>query len=130
MSVFPDTQVLPTIDGRRASVPRDSFRSQTPIALLAIVAIAAILAVNTAGTRDVLAVDPGSMLPAECADCGVIVAIRPIAAADSGVVGSNRGFALEVRMGDGSRRIVEQLATGLDIGDRVRVNGDALTPVR
>jgi hypothetical protein len=131
MTVFPDTQAVALKDPRRP-VARESFLSQTPLALVAIVAVAAIVAVNTAETPATRGASPApaprpAAAPAPCADCGEIVSIRPIPAAELGVAGPEHGYALEVRMNDGSLRTVKQFASGFDVGDRVRVNGNALT---
>jgi hypothetical protein len=134
MTVFPDTQAMPALEAPRGDAPRDSFRSQTPIALLAIVAVGAILAVNTSGPDEALAGGaeraPSQRLkpaPALCAECGEVISIRRIPAGELGDPGPDEGYALELRMNDGSRRIVKQFAPGFDVGDRVRVNGNALT---
>jgi hypothetical protein len=131
MTVFPDTQAAALQDSRRP-VARESFLSQTPLALMAIVAVAAIVAVNTPETPESPVASPApasrpAEAPASCADCGEIVSIRPIPAAELGAAGSEHGYALEVRMNDGSLRIVKQFASGFDVGDRVRLNGNALT---
>lgn len=130
MTVFPDTEAAALQDARRP-VARESFLSQTPLALMAIVAVAAIVAVNTPETRTAPAANPtpasrAVAAPTSCADCGEIVSIRPIPAADLGVAGPKHGYALEVRMSDGSLRIVKHFTSGFNVGDRVRVNGNAL----
>ncbi len=132
MTVFPDTQVVDSKDERRAAAG-DSFRRQTPLALVAIAAVAAIVAVNAPRTQRAQAASAApaarpAAAPASCADCGVIVSIRRISAPEPGVVGAEDGFALEVRMNDGSLRTVRHSAGGFDVGDRVRVRDDALTP--
>lgn len=131
MTVFPDTQAVALEDSRRRPA-RESFLSQTPLALMAIVAVAAIVAVNTPDTHKAPAANPAPAsrpvgAPASCADCGEIVSIKPIPAAELGVTGPAHGYALEVRMNDGTLRTVKQFSTGFDVGDRVRVNGNALT---
>lgn len=131
MTVFPDTQAVGLERSRRATA-RETFVSQTPLALVAILAIAAIVAVNSreAPESSATSAAPGSRSAAgstACADCGEVVAIRTISAAEPGVAGPDRGFAVEVRMSDGSLRVVKQSASGIDVGDRVRVNGNALT---
>lgn len=131
MTVFSDTEAAALQDARRP-VARESFLSQTPLALMAIIAVAAIVAVNIPETAESPVASPApasrpAAAPASCADCGEIVSIRPIPAAELGLAVPEHGYALEVRMNDGSLRIVKHFASGLDVGDRVRVNGNALT---
>ncbi|MFN3564944.1 MAG: hypothetical protein ACK4V1_03015 [Burkholderiaceae bacterium] len=131
MTVFPDTQAV-GLEGSRRATARETFTSQTPLALVAIFAIVAIVAVNSLKTPEssVAAAAPGSQSTAgsiSCPDCGEVVAIKPIPAAERGAAGPDHRFAVEVRMSDGSLRIVKQVANGFDVGDRVRVSGNALT---
>lgn len=132
MTVFPDTQTVGLERSRRATAG-ETFVSQTPLALVAIVAIAAIVAVNSSKTPEssVAAAAPRSQSAGgstACADCGEVVAITPIPAGERGAAGPDHGFVVEVRMSDGSLRVVKQSsAGGVDVGDRVRVDGNALT---
>ena len=65
--------------------------------------------------------------PVNCADCGEIIAIRPVDSDDAANPDQVKGAVLiEVRMSDGSVRTVKQQSTGYKVGDRVQVNGDAL----
>lgn len=128
MTAFPDTQAV-GLEGSRRATARETFMSQTPLALVAILAIAAIVAVNAPETPQSSAATPVSQATAAsiaCPDCGEVVAIKPIPAAEAGAAGPV-AFAVEVRMSDGSLRVVRQSASRFGVGDRVRVNGDALT---
>lgn len=130
MTVFPDTQDV-TLEGSRRQAARESFLSQTPLALMAIAAVAAIVAVNAPERPESPVASPAqasrpASAPASCADCGEIVSIRPIPAAEPGAAGPEHGYAIEVRMNDGSLRIVKSLGSGLRVGERVRVDGNAL----
>jgi len=131
MTIFPDTQAVASRPSRRRAA-RETFLSQTPLALVAIAAVVAIVAVNAADTRKAPGADSTAAVrraapPPPCADCGEVVSIKPIFAGESGQSGSAQGYALEVRMDDGTLRTVKQPSGGFDVGDRVRVNGNALT---
>ncbi len=131
MTVFPDTQAVTFDEPSRRPAARETFWSQTPLALVAILAVAAIVAVNVSDIQKPSQARPPAAsraiaAPASCADCGEIVSIRPFQAAEPAAAGSEPGQVLEVRMSDGSVRIVRQSAAGFAVGDRVRVEGDAL----
>lgn len=128
MTVFPDTQAVTLQDPSRRPATRDTFLSQTPLALVAIVAVAAIVAVNAGdtGRPQQAAAASAAVVPASCADCGEIVSISPILAAEAAATGTQPGRVFEVRMSDGSVRVVRQPASGLSVGDRVRVEGNTL----
>lgn len=131
MTAFPDTQTVTLQDASRRPAARDTFLSQTPLALVAIIAVAAIIAVNIGNTREPPqsrpAAAPRAMAaPGSCADCGEIVSIGPIRAAEPAAAGAQADRVLEVRMSDGSVRIVRPSAGRFAVGDRVRVEGHAL----
>jgi hypothetical protein len=113
------------------------FWSQIPVVLFAIAAVVAIVAVNT---HEPAVGVPGSdpapttiapevgLDPADCADCGEVIAVRPAQNGDAGATGQIQGAVLiDVRMNDGSVRTVKQLAPGFEVGDRVKVNGSELS---
>jgi hypothetical protein len=95
---------------------RDSFGAQAPMALLGLAAIAIIAFVNLGAT-------PAEAVPqaavAGCGDCGTVVAVHQSAHASP-------TYFVELRMADGSHRVVQQFAAGFKIGDVVQVNGNAL----
>jgi hypothetical protein len=129
MTVFPDTQAVTLQDPSRRPATRDTFLSQTPLALVAIVAVAAIVAVNVGDTgkpQQAAAASPAVAVSASCADCGEIVSISPIQATEPAAAGAQLGRVFEVRMSDGSVRIVRHPAGGFAVGDRIRVEGNAL----
>lgn len=101
--------------GRR---PAD-VEQQAPIALIGLLAIGVIVAINhlarpdaAAGTR--LLDAPG------CPQCGTVVAVRRSAH-------SVPVTFVEVQMADGSLRTVRGPGQGFSVGDVVEVRGEALT---
>jgi hypothetical protein len=96
----------------------ESFGAQAPIALLGLAAIAIIALIN-ANARTAHADSPAALTTA-CADCGTVVAVRQSAH-------SSPIYFVEVQMLDGSKRVVQQLASGFKVGDFVQVNGNALS---
>jgi hypothetical protein len=150
MSAFSDTQGLSTGGSVEPPRRRDGFWAQTPAAVLTIAAVAAIVFVNgperhapvastvsSGPARSPTASAPASTValgaeatpatpstatvPADCADCAVVLSVQQLQGT------GDSGFAVEVRMRDGTRRTVRQFAAGFDVGDVVLVNGNALT---
>ncbi len=131
MTVFPDTQAVALQESRRRAA-RETFLSQTPLALVAIAAVVAIVAVNATDTRKASGAGSAAATrraapPVSCAECGEVVSIKPLPAGASGPSGSAQGYTLEVRMDDGTLRTVKHPSGGFEVGDRVRVNGSALS---
>jgi hypothetical protein len=115
-----------------ASSHHGDFWSQVPVVLFTLVAVVAIVVVNTR-THAVPAPVPAEPVieihpaPVNCADCGEVIAVRAAAAEEVGAPGQvDSGVVLDVRMTDGSVRTVKQFSRGFDVGDRVQVNGNAL----
>ena len=96
----------------------DSFGAQAPVALFGLAAIAVIALIN-ANARPAQPVRP-QIVASACADCGTVVAVRRSAH-------SSPVFFVEVKMVDGSTRVIQQLAAGFRVGDVVQVNGNALS---
>jgi hypothetical protein len=96
----------------------ESFGAQAPIALLGLAAIAIIALIN-ANARTAHADLPPAITTA-CVNCGTVVAVRQSAH-------SSPVYFVEVQMLDGSKRVVQQLASGFKVGDFVQVNGNALS---
>lgn len=96
----------------------ESFGAQAPIALLGLAAIVIIALIN-ANARTARA-DPSPALAVACSECGTVVAVRQSAH-------SSPVYFVEIRMLDGSTRVVQQLASGFKVGDLVQVNGNALS---
>lgn len=120
--------------GARARAPwLDSFWSQTPLALLAIGAVAAIVAVNRPAApapapvpvQVVVKPTPVEDIDARCMECGEIVSVQ-LVSLHPDTAPSIKTFELNVRMNDGTQRTIRQFAPVFDIGDRVRVNGGTL----
>lgn len=110
---------------------RDSFRSQTPLAVLAICAVAAIVAVNRPANAPTVAPAPVIVMPAaatdpelRCLSCGEVVSVQ-LVSLHPDTAPTIKTFELSVRMDDGTLRTVRQFAPVFDIGDRVRLNGGA-----
>lgn len=93
----------------------DSFGAQAPMALLGLAAIVliALIHLNAGPAVAVPASAPG------CSDCGTVVAVHQSAHAAP-------TYFIELRMADGSHRVVQQFAAGFKVGDVVQVNGNAL----
>jgi len=96
----------------------ETFAAQAPLALFGLAAIAVIALINAHYRPEPLA--RPTIVAATCAECGTITSITRSAH-------SSPVFFVEVRMLDGSLRVVQQLAAGFKVGDVVQVNGNALT---
>jgi hypothetical protein len=94
---------------------------QAPIAVIGLLAIVVIVAINYLSRPQLIATDARLLDPASCGHCGTVVAVRRSAH-------SVPVYYVEVRMADGSTMTVRELATGLSVGDVVEVRGTALTP--
>ena len=142
MSAFSDTQGHDPARSAERHVLRDSFWGQTPAAVLAIAAVVAIVFVNSpqrqrsaesAEPRAARVTAPAAVstpVPAkaaapatkgDCADCATVLSIQQLQGT------GDSGFAVEVKMADGTRRTVRHFAAGFEPGDDVLVNGNALT---
>ncbi len=95
---------------------RDTFSAQTPLVVIGLAAIGIIFLINSHARPTVQREQP---IVHACSECGTVVAVRR--AADIAP-----SFTVEVQMLDGSLRTVRHLATGFNVGDIVRVNGNAL----
>ena len=94
---------------------------QTPLALIALLAIGVILAVNMLARPQRGPADSRLLNASGCRQCGTVVAVRHSAH-------SVPLTYVEVQMRDGSLRTVRGPGQGVSIGDVVEVRGDALTP--
>jgi outer membrane lipoprotein SlyB len=66
-------------------------------------------------------------IQADCANCGVIAAVRTVQVQDERASARVRMYHITVRMDDGSERTVTQVAVPAQgVGARVRLNGNAL----
>jgi hypothetical protein len=112
----PPSETPPTPESPRR------FRDETLLVLLTVVAVAGIALINV----------PHETRPATpelCADCGEVIGIHESGSVESGqaATGSDARVDIDVRMLDGSLRTIKQSARSFDIGDHVRVNGNALS---
>jgi len=109
---------MPGIPQESSQSRSESFGAQAPIALLGLAAIAIIALINANALP--ARADPPPAMALACTECGTVVAVRQSAH-------SSPVYYVEVRMLDGSTRIVQQLASGFKVGDFVQVNGNALS---
>lgn len=147
MSAFSDTQGFANARAAEAKARREGFWAQTPAAVLAIAAVVAIVFVNgpdrhgpdkhgpdqhapsttsrtavPAATTSSAASKPAAApITADCPDCATVLSVQQLLGT------GDSGFAVEVKMKDGTRRTVRQFAAGFEVGDIVVVNGNALT---
>ena len=102
--------------GRR---PVDA-EGQTPIAVIGLLAIGVIVAINYFARPHLEATDTRLLYAPGCRQCGTVVAVRRSAH-------SVPVTFVEVQMRDGSVRTVRGPGQGFSVGDVVEVRGDALT---
>ena len=102
--------------GRR---PVDA-EGQTPIAVIGLLAIGVIVAINYFARPHLEATDTRLLDAPGCRQCGTVVAVRRSAH-------SVPVTFVEVQMRDGSVRTVRGPGQGFSVGDVVEVRGDALT---
>ena len=121
--------VTTSLDPDQLPPDRDTFGAQTPVALVAIAAVAAILLVNSwtapaSRSRVAPTLAPALVDWSDCNACGQIVRIRARAAP---VPADAPTFEIDIRMRNGTQRTIEQHAPGLMVGDHVRLTGGTLT---
>jgi hypothetical protein len=97
---------------------RDTFTAQTPLVVIGLAAIGMIFLINSHArptpTRE-------KVIVYSCSECGTVTSVR-------NGPNSDPSFIVEVQMLDGSLRAIRQTAAStLNVGDIVRVNGQALT---
>jgi hypothetical protein len=96
---------------------RDTFTAQTPLVVIGLAAIGMIFLINSHArptpTRE-------KVIVYSCSECGTVTSVRS-------APNSDPSFIVEVQMLDGSLRAIRQTASTLNVGDIVRVNGQALT---
>ena len=95
------------------------MEGQAPIALVGLVAIVVIVAINYFARPGLIAVDRTANAGG-CKDCGTVVAIRRSAH-------SVPVTFVEVQMADGSVRTLRAPGQQFSVGDAVEVKDDALT---
>ena len=109
--------MLPKRAGAAEVRSRDTFGAQTPLMVIGLAAISMILLINShappTAQRD-------KTIAYSCADCGTVISVRSAAP-------PSPSYMVEVQMLDGSVRIIPHLAKGINVGDIVHVNGNALT---
>lgn len=93
---------------------------QTPIALIGLLAIGVIVAINYLARPDHGSTDARLLNAPGCKHCGTVVAVRRSAH-------SVPVTFVEVQMRDGSVRTVRGPGPGFSVGDVVEVRGEGLT---
>jgi len=111
-----------------ASLDGQTFESQTPVALVAIASIAAILFVNLWSGHvprhgEIRAPAQAAVVRAECSLCGEIVDVRDATLGENGAI---KSYAVDVHLDDGTKLTLRQAAPGFGIGARVQLRGTDL----
>ena len=96
---------------------RDTFTAQTPLVVIGLAAIGMIFLINSHARPTP---PRETVLVYSCSECGTVTAVRNAPTALPSVI-------VEVQMLDGSLRAIPQTAANFNVGDIVRVNGQALT---
>jgi len=96
---------------------RDTFGAQTPLMVIGLAAISMILLINSHAPP---AAQREKTIAYSCADCGTVISVR-------GAAQPSPSYMVEVQMLDGSVRVIQHLAAGINVGDIVHVNGKTLT---
>lgn len=96
---------------------RDTFTAQTPLVVIGLAAIGMIFLINS-HARPTPARE--KVMVYSCSECGTVTSVR-------NAPNSDPAFIVEVQMLDGSLRAIRQSGSSLQVGDIVRVNGQALT---
>ena len=108
-----------------ASTPRneammpahDTFTAQTPLVVIGLAAIGMIFLINSHARPTP---PREKVIVHSCSECGTVTSVRTAPNALPSVI-------VEIQMLDGSLRTIEQTAANFNVGDIVRVNGQALT---
>jgi len=106
------------------------FRDETLLVLLTVVAVAGIAVINMPHESAPAApVKVRTVPPEACADCGEVIGVHESGSAESepGATSGDARIVIDVRMLDGSLRTIKQSARNFDVGDHVRVTGNALS---
>ena len=97
---------------------RDTFTAQTPLVVIGLAAIGMIFLINSHARPTP---NREKVIVYSCSECGTVTSVRS-------APNSDPSFIVEVQMLDGSLRAIRQTAAStLNVGDIVRVNGQALT---
>jgi|SRR5687768_14132329 len=97
---------------------RDTFTAQTPLVVIGLAAIGMIFLINSHARPTP---NREKVIVYSCSECGTVTSVR-------NAPNSDPSFIVEVQMLDGSLRAIRQTAAStLNVGDIVRVNGQALT---
>jgi hypothetical protein len=96
---------------------RDTFSTQTPLVVIGLAAIGMIILINSHARPTA---EREKIVAYSCSECGTVTSVR-------NAPDSTPSFIVEVQMLDGSLRAIPQTAASFNVGDIVRVNGQALT---
>ena len=97
--------------------PHDTFTAQTPLVVIGLAAIGMIFLINSHARPTP---PREKVIVYSCSECGTVTSVRNAPTALPSVI-------VEVQMLDGSLRAIPQTAANFNVGDIVRVNGQALT---
>ena len=95
----------------------DTFTAQTPLVVIGLAAIGMIFLINSHARPTT---PREKVIVYSCSDCGTVTSVRNAPNALPAVI-------VEIQMLDGSLRTIQQTAANFNVGDIVRVNGQALT---
>lgn len=95
----------------------DTFTAQTPLVVIGLAAIGMIFLINSHARPTA---PREKVIVYSCSECGTVTSVRNAPNALPAVI-------VEIQMLDGSLRTIQQTAANFNVGDIVRVNGQALT---
>ena len=95
----------------------DTFTAQTPLVVIGLAAIGMIFLINSHARPTP---PREKVIVYSCSECGTVTSVRNAPNALPAVI-------VEIQMLDGSLRTIQQTAANFNVGDIVRVNGQALT---
>jgi len=95
----------------------DTFTAQTPLVVIGLAAIGMIFLINSHARPTP---PREKVIVYSCSECGTVTSVRNAPNALPAVI-------VEIQMLDGSLRTIQQTAANFNVGDIVRINGQALT---
>ena len=95
----------------------DTFTAQTPLVVIGLAAIGMIFLINSHARPTP---PREKVIVHSCSECGTVTSVRNAPNALPAVI-------VEIQMLDGSLRTIQQTAANFNVGDIVRINGQALT---
>ena len=95
----------------------DTFTAQTPLVVIGLAAIGMIFLINSHARPTP---PREKVIVYSCSECGTVTSVRNAPNALPAVI-------VEIQMLDGSLRTIQQTAANFNVGDIVRINGQAVT---